>query len=75
MKLFHAWFSQAAALRHGSAIYRKADGSHVNVTRMNSESMETVGPFRHDEKYVGDVMGGDDGGGVTVLTRVRGITE
>jgi len=75
MRTFHAWFSQAAALRQGSAVYRKSDGSRVNVTRVNSESMQSVGLYRHDEKYVGDVLGGEDGGGVSVSTRVLGITE
>jgi hypothetical protein len=73
MKVFHAWFSQIAALRSGSAVYRKADGSRVNVTRVNSDSMQSTGAYRDDEKYVGDVMAGEDGGGVSPIRRVRGI--
>ena len=75
MKMFHAWFSQAAALREGSAVYRKPDGSRVNVTRVNSESKLNVGFFRDDEKYLGEVMGADDGGCVVPNRRVRGIVD
>ncbi len=75
MKVFHAWFSQAAALRNGSAVYRKGDGSRVNVTRVNSESTLITGPFRFDEKYVGEVLAGDDGGGDSPNRRVRGIAD
>jgi hypothetical protein len=63
-----------AALRDGSAVFRKADGSKVNVTRVNSESMQSTGLYRHDEKYVGDVIGAEDGGCVSPNQRVRGIT-
>ena len=73
MKVFHAWFSQLAALRNGSAVYRKEDGSRVNVTRVNSESMQNAGPYRDDEKYVGQVQAGDDGAGESPNRRVRGI--
>jgi hypothetical protein len=75
VKLFHAWFSQAAALRRGSAVYRKPDGSRVNVTRVNSDSKQNVGFYRDDEKYVGEVIGAEDGGCVTPNRRVRGITD
>ncbi len=73
MKTFHAWFSQASALRQGSAVYRKTDGSTVNVTRVNTAQTPDTGPYRHDEKYVGVVVGADDGGCVTPSRRVRGI--
>jgi hypothetical protein len=75
MKLFHAWFSQAAALRQGSAVYRKPDGSRVNVTRVNSDSKQNVGFYRDDERYLGEVIGAEDGGCVTPNRRVRGITD
>ena len=75
MKMFHAWFSQAAALRNGSAVYRKSDGSRVNVTRVNSESTLNVGFYRDDEKYLGEVIGADEGGCVVPNRRVRGIVD
>ena len=75
MKLFHAWFSQASALRDGSAVYRKLDGSRVNVTRVNSESNQNAGAYRDDEKYLGEVIGADDGGCVAPNRRVRGIVD
>jgi len=48
MSTIHAWFSQAAALIHGSAVYRKESGSTVNVTRMSDEN-EVAGFFRYTE--------------------------
>ena len=75
MKLFHAWFSQASALRQGSAVYRKPDGSRVNVTRVNSDSKQNVGFYRDDEKYLGEVIGAEDGGCMMPNRRVRGITD
>ena len=75
MKLFHAWFSQASALRDGSAVYRKPDGSRVNVTRVNSESTQNAGAYRDDEKYLGEVIGADEGGCVVPNRRVRGIVD
>lgn len=73
MRSVHAWFSAAAALRRGSCVHRKADGSTVNVTRMSSEK-EATGLYRHDEKYVGEVIEADDGGCVSPNRRVKGIS-
>ena len=75
MKTFYAWFSQAAALRDGSAVYRKADGSRVNVTRVNSDPKQSTGLYRHDEKYLGEVIGADEGGCVSPTRRVQSIAE
>src|SRR5687767_5248984 len=75
MKVFHAWFSQVAALRDGSAVYRKPDGSRVNVTRVNSESKQNIGFYRDDEKYLGKGGGAGVGGCVVPNRRVRGIGE
>jgi len=74
MSTIHAWFSPAAALIHGSAVYRKESGSRVNVTRMSDEN-ELAGFFRHTEKYVGRVVREEDGGCVEQTTRVDGITS
>ena len=73
MNTIHAWFSQMSALVHGSSVYRKPDGSTVNVTRMSVEK-ETGGTYRNDEKYVGQVVQAEDGGCVKGQTRVAGIT-
>ena len=35
MATIHAWLSSEAAARFGSMVYRRLDGSKVNVTRMN----------------------------------------
>ena len=74
MTTIHAWFSADFALRHGSSVYRKPDGSTVNVTRMNALK-DGKGSYRQDERYVGEVIPGEDGGCVTPLRRVAGITR
>ena len=74
MRTVHAYFSAAAALRNGSAVHRKPDNSTVNVTRMSDE-LGVSGLYRYDEKYVGQVLGVDDGGCVTPNARVRGISD
>jgi hypothetical protein len=74
MSTIHAWFSQAAALIHGSEVYRKESGTTVNVTRMSDEN-EAAGYFRHTEKYVGKVIRAEDGGCVGAMTMVDGITS
>jgi len=74
MSTIHAWFSPAAALIHGSAVYRKESGSTVNVTRMSDEN-ELAGFFRHTEKYVGRVVREEAGGCVGPISRVDGITS
>jgi hypothetical protein len=61
MTTIHAWFSAESALRHGCSVYRKPDGSTVNVTRMSSLKVGD-GSYRQDEKYVGEVISGEDGG-------------
>ena len=70
----HAWFSQMAALRLGSTVYRKLGGSKVNVTR-TSAVKESEGLWKLDEKYLGEVIEEKDGGGVGPRVRVGGITE
>jgi hypothetical protein len=72
MKTIHAWFSAESALAHGSSVYRKPGGSTVNVTRVNVE-MQTKGPHRHDEKYLGEVVCLEDGGRIHGNERVRSI--
>jgi hypothetical protein len=74
MTTIHAWFSAEAALTHGSCVYRKPDGSTVNVTRMSAE-FKDAGWHRPDEKYLGQVMSREDGGCVKANSRVRGITD
>jgi hypothetical protein len=74
MSTIHAWFSQAAALIHGSAVYRKESGSTVNVTRMSDEN-EVAGFFRYTEKYVGRVIREEEGGCVGPVAMVDGITS
>ena len=73
MSTMHAFFSHAAALISGSSIFRKPSGTTVNVTRVSSER-EIDGAFRHTEKYLGQVVGEEDGGCVHGLQRVDGIT-
>jgi hypothetical protein len=73
MTTTHAWFSSEAALRHGSAVYRKLDGSTVNVTRTNPQR-EAKRPAGDEEQYVGEVIGPQDGGCVRPNARVRGIS-
>ena len=70
----HAWFSAGAALRHGSSVYRKPDGSAVNVTRVSPERAGK-GSYRQDETYVGQVTRAEDGGRVRPNSRVAGITD
>ena len=74
MTTVHAWFSMAAALVDGSSVYRKPDGSRVNVTRMSPDN-EIKGFYRHTEKYVGEVIRAEDGGCVGPNSRVDGITS
>jgi len=69
----HAWFSASAALLYGSSVFRKPGGATVNVTRMSAER-EGKGPHRQDERYVGEVVGAEDGGCVRGKSRVRGIS-
>ena len=74
MSMVHAWFSQMAALRLGSTVYRKASGSMVNVTR-TSEVKEAEGLYKLDEKYLGQVIAEQDGGAVGPKVRVGSITR
>ena len=69
MATTHAWFSQESALRTGSMVYRKEDGSTVNVTRTSAGGEGK----RPDENYVGEVVAAEDGGCVRGRTRVAGI--
>ena len=69
-----AWFSSERALRHGSAIYRKPDGSTVNVTRTGGDGAG-ADSRRPDEQYVGEVIADADGGCVRATWRVRGICD
>ena len=73
MATIHAWFSSATALRYGSAVHRKPDGSTVNVTRVNLQK-DTKRPDRDGEAYVGEVIRAEDGGVVRSTRRVDGIT-
>ena len=73
MRTIHAWFSAETALRKGSAVHRKLDGSTVNVTRTSPEK-EGKGRLSSDEKYVGEVVRVEDGGCVHATRRVRGIS-
>lgn len=74
MATTHAWFSSVAALRHGSSVYVKVDGSTVNVTRTNPQK-EGKRPTGDEEQYVGEVIRTEDGGCVRQNSRVRGIIE
>jgi hypothetical protein len=71
MKTTHAWFSSESALRFGSMVYRKPDGSTVNVTRVNRQREGKRSP--DSETYVGEVTDADDGGCVRANERVKGI--
>jgi hypothetical protein len=73
MTTVHAWFSAAAALIGGNSVYRKPDGSFVNVTR-TSPANGPVRGYRYEETYVGEVISLDDGGCVRGNQRVRGIS-
>lgn len=74
MSTIHAWFSAGSALRHGSSVHRKPDGSTVNVTRMSALKVGK-GSYRQDERYVGEVIGVEDGGCVRPRSVVAGITR
>jgi hypothetical protein len=74
MATIHAWFSSEAALRFGSMVYRKVDGSTVNVTRMSLEK-EGKRSNRDGETYVGEVIRTEHGGCVRAQKRVRGLGE
>jgi len=74
MTTTHAWFSADFALRHGSAVYRKPDGSTVNVTRMSALRVGK-GSYRQDENYVGEVIPGEDGGCVSARRVVPSSTR
>ena len=69
----HAWFSSAAALIGGSSVFKKPDGSFVNVTR-TSPVHESLRGYRYEETYVGEVISEADGGRVRANQRVRGIS-
>ena len=75
MTTIHAWFSSASALRHGSSVYRKPDGSTVNVTRMNPQRDGKQRGDRDGEMYVGEVIGTEDGGCVAGRQRTDGISS
>jgi hypothetical protein len=74
MATTHAWFSSESALRFGSMVYRKPDGSTVNVTRTDPER-EAKRPGRDSETYVGEVVRSEDGGCIRTRKRVGGIGE
>ena len=74
MSTIHAFFSSESALRFGSMVYRKPDGSTVNVTRMNLEREGKRGR-REGEVYVGEVVRTEDGGRVHDKKRVNGISD
>ena len=73
MQTTHAWFSSVIALRGGSSVYRKIDGSTVNVTRTNLQK-DAKAPAGGEEQYVGEVIRAEDGGCVRATSRVRGIS-
>jgi hypothetical protein len=74
MATVHAWFSADTALREGSSVHQKPDGSTVNVTRMNPDK-EAKGSYHQDERYVGEVTATEEGGCVRPTQRVGGITR
>ena len=67
----HAWFSADSALRFGSMVYRKPDGSTVNVTHTHLQKGGRRA--RDSETYVGEVIRTEDGGCVRANERVKGI--
>ena len=71
MTTTHAWFSSESALRFGCMVYRKPDGSTVNVTRVNRQKDGKRSP--DSETYVGEVTDAVDGGCVRAKERVKGI--
>jgi hypothetical protein len=74
MTTTHAWFSSESALRSGSMVYRKPDGSTVNVTRTDLQK-QGKRPGRDSETYVGEVVRAEDGGCVHARQRVGGIGD
>lgn len=74
MATTHAWFSSESALRRGSMVYRKPDGSTVNVTRTDLQR-EGKRPGGDSEAYLGEVVRAEDGGCVRARERVRGIGD
>jgi hypothetical protein len=74
MATIHAWFSSESALRHGSMVYRKLDGSTVKVTRMNLQK-DGNRPDREGETYVGEVVRTEDGGCVQPKPRAACIPD
>ena len=70
----HAWFSSVFALRLGSTVYRKPDGSTVNVTR-TYPLKDARRPAGDEEQYVGEVVTAEGGGVVPAMWRARGIGE
>ncbi len=74
MSTVHAWFSIDTALRLGSEVFRKPDGSTVNVTRTDADK-EAKGKHNHDERYLGEVIRAEDGGCVGAMNRVDGIND
>lgn len=73
MSTMHAFFSHAAALINGSSVFRKPSGATVNVTRLSIDH-QIDGFFRHTEKYLGQVVGEEDGGCVRAVEKADGIT-
>lgn len=71
MATIHAFFSSESALRFGSMVYRKLDGSTVNVTRMNLQREDKRS--NPEETYVGEVIRTEDGGCVQAKKRVAGM--
>lgn len=67
MTTIHAWFSAESALRTGSMVYRKPDGSTVNVTRLDAQRDKKT---PDSETYVGEVLRTEDGGCVRGRRRV-----
>lgn len=74
MATIHAWFSSESASRFGSMIYRKPDGSTVNVTRMNLDK-DGKRSNRDGEIYVGEVIRTEDGGCVRGKKRVDSMGD
>ena len=74
MATTHAWFSSESALRLGSMVFRKPDGSTVNVTRTDPQREGQRQP-RDSEAYVGEVVRAEDGGCVRALQHVPGIGD
>jgi len=70
----HAWFAADVALREGSWLYQKPDGTTVNVTRVDAKG-PTDRWGKPEEIYVGEVLRAEDGGRLTPRTRVVGITD